>query len=86
MLVRFSFFRCFWGFVLPVLEYCSAVWCSAADTRLKLLDHVVSGPCFLAGGMLNCNLSHRRSVAVLVILTETGADCFKNFKTFFSII
>ena len=20
--------RCFWGFVLPVLEYCSAVWCS----------------------------------------------------------
>ena len=24
--------RCFRGFVLPVLEYCSAVWCSAADT------------------------------------------------------
>ena len=22
--------RCFLGFVLPVLEYCSAVWCSAA--------------------------------------------------------
>ena len=22
--------RCFWGFVFPVLEYCSAVWCSAA--------------------------------------------------------
>ena len=33
--------RCFWGFVLPVLEYCSAVWCSAADTHLKLLDRVV---------------------------------------------
>ena len=30
--------RCFWGFVLPVLEQCSAVWCSAADTHLKLLD------------------------------------------------
>ena len=29
--------RCFKGFVLPVLEYCSAVWCSAADTHLKLL-------------------------------------------------
>ena len=41
--------RCFWGFVLPVLEYCSAVWCSAADTHLKLLDRVVSGACFLAG-------------------------------------
>ena len=25
----------FWGFVLPVLEYCSAVSCSAADTHLK---------------------------------------------------
>ena len=23
--------RCFLGLVLPVLEYCSAVWCSAAD-------------------------------------------------------
>ena len=31
--------RCFQGFVLPVLECCSAVWCSAADTHLKLLDH-----------------------------------------------
>ena len=34
--------RCFRGFVLPVLEYCSAVWCSAADTHLKLLEPVQS--------------------------------------------
>ena len=60
--------RCFWGFVLTVLEYCSAVWCSAADTHLKLLDRVVSGACFLAGGVLNCDLPHRRSVAVLCML------------------
>ena len=60
--------RCFWGFVLPVFEYCSAVWCQAADTHVKLLDRVVSGACFLAGGMLNCNLSYRRSVAVLCML------------------
>ena len=60
--------RCFWDFVLTVLEYCSAVWCSAADTRLKLLDRIVSGACFLAGGVLNCDLSHRRSVAVLCML------------------
>ena len=57
-----------WGFVLPVLEYCSAVWCSAADTHLQLLDRVVSGTYFLAGGVLNCNISHRRSVAVLCML------------------
>ena len=30
--------RSFWVFVLPVLKYCSAVWCSAADSHLKLLD------------------------------------------------
>ena len=39
---RFLLGRCFWGFVMPVVEYCSAVWCSAADTLLKLLDRVVS--------------------------------------------
>ena len=60
--------RCFWGFILPVLEYCSAVLCSAADTHLKLLDRVVSGACFIAGGVLNCDLSHWRSVAVLCML------------------
>ena len=41
--------RYFLGFVLPVLEYCSAVRCSAADTHLKLLDRVVSGARFLTG-------------------------------------
>ena len=60
--------RCFWGFVLPVLEYYSAVWCSATNKHLKLLDREVSGACFLAGGVLNCNLSHRPSVAVLCML------------------
>ena len=25
--------RSFWSFVLPVLDYCSAVWCSAADSH-----------------------------------------------------
>ena len=60
--------RCFRGFVLPVLEYCSAVWCSAADTHLKLLDGAVSGARFLTGGVFECDISHRRSVAVLCML------------------
>ena len=60
--------RCFWGFVLPVLEYCSAVWCSAEDTHLKLLDRVVSDARFLTGGVLECDIAHRRSVAVLCML------------------
>ena len=47
---------------------CSAVWCWAADTHLKLLDRVISGACFLASGVLNCDPSYRRSVAVLCML------------------
>ena len=46
--------RSFWSFVLPVLEYCSAPWCSAADSHLKLLDRVVRSAGFLAGGVLEC--------------------------------
>ena len=60
--------RCFKGFVLPVLEYCSAVWCSAADAHLRLLDRVVSGASFLTGDEFECSLAHRRSVAVLCML------------------
>ena len=60
--------RCFRGFVLPVLEYCSAVWCSAADTNLKLRDRVVNGASFLTGGVFECDLAYRRSVAVLCML------------------
>ena len=39
---RLLLWRFFRGFALAVLEHCSAMWCSAADTRLKLLDRVVS--------------------------------------------
>ena len=60
--------RCFRGFILPVVEYCSAVWCSAADTHLRLLDRVVSGTSFLTGGVFACDLAHRRSVSVLCML------------------
>ena len=60
--------RCFRGFVLPVLEYCSGVWWLAADTHLKLLDCAVSGARFLTGGVTECDIAHRRSVAVLCML------------------
>ena len=42
---RSLFRRCIRGFVLPVLEYRSAVWGSAANTHLKLLDRVVGAWC-----------------------------------------
>ena len=66
--------RSFWSFVLPVLEYCSAVWCSAADSHLKLLDRVVRSAGFLAGGVLECNLAYRRSVAELCMLFKIKSN------------
>ena len=60
--------RCFRGFVLPLLEYCSAVWCSAADTHLKVLDRAVSGARFLTEGVFECGIAYRRTVAVLCML------------------
>ena len=56
------------GLVLPVLECCSAVWCLATDTHLKLLDRVVNGARFLTGGEFECDIAHRRAVAVLCML------------------
>ena len=60
--------RCFLGIVLPVLEYCTAVWCSAADTHLKIVDRAVSGARFLTGGVFECDIAQRRSIAVLCML------------------
>ena len=44
------------------------MFCSAADTHLKLLDRVVSGARFLSGGVFEYDLEHRRSVVVLCML------------------
>ena len=60
--------RSFWSFVLPVLDYCSAVWISAADSHFKQLDSVVRSAGFLAGGVSECNLAHRRFIAELCML------------------
>ena len=64
----------FWSFVLPVLEYRSAVWCSAADSHLKLLVRIVRNVGFLAGRVLDCNLARRRSVAELCMLFKIKSN------------
>ena len=56
------------------MEYCSAVWCSAADSHLKPLDRVVSCVGFIAGGVLECNLAHRRSWVVLCMLFKIKSN------------
>ena len=48
---RLLLMRSFRVFVLPVLEFCSAVWCSATDTHLRLLDRIVNGASFLPGSV-----------------------------------
>ena len=50
----------------PFLEL-SAVWCSAAPL---LLDRVVSGARLLTGGVIECDIALRRSVAVSCILCK----------------
>ena len=44
------------------------MWCSAADTHLKLLHRADSGARFLTGGVLECDIAHRRYVAVLCMM------------------
>ena len=47
------------GFCPAVLDYSSAVWCSAVNTHLKLLkllDRAVSGAWFLTRGVFECDM------------------------------
>ena len=50
------------------------MWCSAADSHLKLLERVVRSAGFLAGGVLECNLARRRSVAELCMLFKIKSN------------
>ena len=72
--------RFFWSFVPPVLEYCSAVSCSADDSHLKLLDRIVRSAGFLAGGVLERNLAQRRSVAELCKLIKIKSNPNTSFE------
>ena len=84
MITRASVVRCFRDFVLPVLEYYSAVRCSAADTH-KLLDHIVSGVRFLTVVLFECDIAHRRSVAVLCMLYKIRCNPMHNLHVLYSL-
>ena len=75
--------KCFRGFVLPVLEYCSALWRSAADTHSELLDRVVTCAHLLNEGVFECAIAHRRSVAVLCMLYRSDVTRCTHFMMFF---
>ena len=46
----------------------------AAVSHLKLLDRIVRSAGFPAGGVLDCNLAHRRSVAELCMLFKIKSN------------
>ena len=54
-------------FVVYSFFWSTALKCgvTATNTHLKLLDCVVSGASLLTGGVFECDIAHRRSVAVL---------------------
>ena len=56
---------CFRSFVLPLLEYCSPVWVSAAARDLSLLDRVARGGRFLFPNSSSYDLDHRRMISCL---------------------
>ena len=74
--------KCFNTFVLPVLEYCSSVWCSAASSHLRLLERVVTSAKFLVSGELDCDLEHRRSVAALCMLYKVWSNPIHSLNPF----
>ena len=73
--------RCFWGLILPILEYCSPVWGSAADGHLALLDRIVNRVRRMSSGLVQCNLLHRRNVAALCMLHKIRANAAHPLNT-----
>ena len=49
--------------IFSCLQCFGVLFCSAADTHPKLLDHAVSGAQFLTGDVFECDIAHRRSMA-----------------------
>ena len=69
--------RSFWDqFIIYAagLRVLFAVQCSASASPLKLLGRVVRSDRVLAGGVLECNLANRRSIAVLQMLFEIKSN------------
>ena len=65
--------RCFFSFILPHFEYCSAVWSSAADSHLRLLERAFNSVKFLLSD-LDLDIGHRRDVGGLCILFKVVND------------
>ena len=64
--------HCYFAFVLPILEYCSPMWGSAAECHLQLLEHQVYWGARLGPDQSFLLLCHWRCVAGLSMLYEVN--------------
>ena len=55
--------RCYFAFVLSILEYCSPVWGSAAECHLQLLEHQVYSVARLCPDQSFLSMCQRRRLA-----------------------
>ena len=62
--------RCYFAFVLPILEYCSPVRGSVAECHLQLLERHVYSVARLYPDQSLLSWCHKRNVAELSIRTE----------------
>ena len=68
------FLRCYYAFVLPILEYCSPVWGSAAECHIQLLERQVYSVAMLCPYQTFLSLCHRRHLAALCMLHKVNSD------------
>ena len=66
--------RCYFAFVLPILEYYSPVWGSAAGCHLQLFERQVCSVARLCPNRTFLSLCHRRHVAALGMLYKVNSN------------
>ena len=66
--------RCYYAFVLPILEYCSPVWRSAAECHLQLLKRQVYSVARLCLDHTFLSWCHRHRVAALCMLYKVNSN------------
>ena len=66
--------RCYFTFLLPILEYCSPVWGSAAEFHVQLLERQVYCVARLCPNQIFLSLCKRRRVAGLSMLYKDNSN------------
>ena len=69
---------CYYAFILPILEYCSKVWWSAAECHLQLLLYLVywvARPFHDQSFMLLCYWHHVDGLCILYKVNSNSTHC-----------